>query len=122
MKRKKRGLQRKLTPELKHWKPKSYVRWKNKWNNLRHKFNHKLTERKLKWNERINNTLSDPKNTELFWRVVNNPIRKPPQTIPPLKDKEGAVGEEVAVEEEELKVETDQDLIILIKMTIFKER
>ena len=49
----------------------------------------------MKWNEKINNILSSEKHKELFWKVVNNPIRRPTQTIPPLKDQRGVVHEDI---------------------------
>ena len=95
LKRKKKSLQRKLTPKLERDKPKRYERLKRRWNNLRHRLNNQLKERKVEWNEKINAILSSPKHTETFWKVVNNPIRKPPEVIPPLKDKKGETHDDI---------------------------
>ena len=95
MKKRKKSLQRKLTKKLEQSRPKRYKKIKNEWNNLKHKLVRRLDARKLKWNEKINNILSSEKHKELFWKVVNNPIRRPTQTIPPLKDQRGVVHEDI---------------------------
>ena len=95
IKKKKKSLQRKLTPWLERNKPNRFLKLKCRWNNTKHRLERRLEARKLQWNEKINCILSSPTHKELFWKIVNNPVRRPSQTIPPLKDKRGTEHDDI---------------------------
>ena len=89
LKKKKKKLQRQLTPKLQESDPDEFKKTKNRWNNTRHILSRSILKGIENWKDRINSILSDPQNSEIFWKVVNNPIRKQKQSIPPLLDEDG---------------------------------